>query len=238
MSNITYATLTRQDGLRNEMQAIANNIANVSTRGFRRESLVFSEFVQTSDTGDSALSMARAEGRIIDRGQGQLGQTGGQFDFAIEGDGYFLVATPEGERLTRAGSFQPSPEGDLVTPDGARLLDAGGSPVFVPPDAAAVSLASDGTLSVDGRALTQLGLFEPADPNTMIRETGLRFDPGVDILPVENPTIVQGFLEDSNVDPILEVARMIEVQRAYENGRNLLSSDHERIRALIETLGK
>jgi len=238
MSNVTYASLTRQDGLKNELQVIANNIANASTRGYRREGLVFSEYVQSSGEPGMSLSMARAEARIIDRSQGQISQTGGQFDFAIEGEGYFLIESPDGERLTRAGNFQPSPEGDLVTPDGLRLLDAGGAPVFVPPDATTVKLSSDGTLSAGGQLLTQIGLFQPADPNAMLRESGLRFDPGGDILPVEEPTLVQGFLEDSNVDPILEVTRLIEVQRAYENGRNLLSNDHERIRSLIETLGK
>ena len=92
--------------------------------------------------------------------------------------------------------------------------------------------------NADGQLLTQIGLFQPAAPTTLQRAPGLRFDPGGDILPVEEPTLVQGFLEDSNVDPILEVTRLIEVQRAYENGRNLLSNDHERIRSLIETLGK
>ena len=94
-----------------------------------------------------SLSMATCPCALhVDLAQGGLSQTGGRFDFAIKGEGFFLIETPEGQRLTRAGSFTPNAEGELVTPDGHRLLDAGGAPVFVPPDARAVSLAADGTL--------------------------------------------------------------------------------------------
>ena len=141
-----YTTLTRQSGLMREMQVVAHNIANLSTSGFRREGLIFSEHVVRMEDGES-LSMARGNVRHIDLSQAGLSQTGATFDFAIQGDGFFLIETPQGERLTRAGSFTPSPAGELMTPDGFRLLDQGGGPVFVPPGAANVALAQDGTLS-------------------------------------------------------------------------------------------
>lgn len=238
MANITYASLTRQSGLRQEMQAIANNIANVSTKGYQREGVVFSEFVAAAETADMSLSMGHAKGRVVDRTQGQLTPTGGQFDFAIEGDGYFMVETTEGQRLTRAGSFHPGPEGELVNPDGHRLLDAGGAPVFVPPDTVTLKLARDGTLSADETPITQIGLFAPEDPKAMKREAGLLYAVEGDTIPADDAVLVQGFLEDSNVDPILEVARMIEVQRAYEQGRNLMMAEDERLKSTIETLGK
>jgi len=240
LSNVTYATLMRQSGLRSELEVVANNLANLSTSGYRREGVIFSEHVAATGSRDLSLSMARAEGRIIDRSQGPLTRTGGDFAFAIEGQGYFLIETPDGERLTRAGAFQPGPTSELVTPDGYRLLDAGGAPVFIPPDAEQVKLAPDGTLSANGRELTRIGLYQPPDGASMTREAGLRFDPGGAPEPLEGDAakMVQGFLEDSNVDAILEVARMIEVQRAYERGQKLMSSDHEMLRSMIETLGK
>jgi flagellar basal-body rod protein FlgF len=85
MDNAIYATITRQSGLRSEMQVIANNIANASTDGYRKEGLIFSEYVKAMETRDTSVSMARAEARMIDRTQGQLAQTDGQFDFAIDG---------------------------------------------------------------------------------------------------------------------------------------------------------
>ncbi len=125
-------------------------------------------------------------------------------------------------RLTRAGSFRPGPAGELVTVDGYPLLDAGGAPLFVPPDATDVSLATDGTLSADGRPLGLVGLFLPEDPLDMTRTGDLRFATEGGVLPVEAPAIAQGFMEQSNVDPVIEVARMIEVQRAYEQGSKFL----------------
>ena len=120
-----YVTLTRQSGLMREMQLIANNIANASTAGFRREGVVFSEYVRRLDDAPS-LSMAHASARHVDLTPGETEMTGAAFDLAIEGEGFFLVETPQGNRLTRAGMFTPSAEGELVNPDGHRLLDQGG----------------------------------------------------------------------------------------------------------------
>jgi flagellar basal-body rod protein FlgF len=231
-----YTTLNRQSGLMREMGVVANNIANASTTGFRREGVVFSEFVAAMDQ-DPSLSMAHASGRHVDLSQATVSQTGGKFDFAIQGEGFFLIETPDGERLTRAGSFTPSAEGELVTPDGYRLLDAGGAPIFVPPDAKAVALASDGTLSANGEPLAQVGLWRPADPLALLHQSGTLFSAG-DLEPAEGATILQGMLEDSNVEPVSEIARMIEVQRAYELGQKFLDAEDQRVRGVIQTLGR
>ncbi|NHB76676.1 flagellar hook-basal body complex protein [Rhodobacter calidifons] len=231
-----YATLNRQSGLMREMGVVANNIANASTTGFRREGVIFSEYVAALDQGPS-LSMAHASGRHVDLTQATLSQTGGQFDLAIQGDGFFLVETPQGERLTRAGSFVPSPEGELMTPDGFRLLDAGGAPVFVPPQTRGVAVAQDGTLSADGQPVAQIGLWQPADPLSLRHQSGTLFSAG-EVEPAEGATILQGMLENSNVEPVSEIARMIEVQRAYELGQKFLDAEDERVRGVITTLGR
>lgn len=239
MDNAGYTTLTRQSGLLAEMRAVANNIANASTTGFRREGLIFSEFVQALAPGDPSLSMATANVRDTRLDQAQLTQTGGTFDLAIEGEGFFMIEGPDGAMLTRAGAFTPSPAGELVTLDGYRLLDGGGAPVFVPADTAAIAIAPDGTLSADGQPLAEIGLWLPDDPNDMRHRDGVRFDvPGGAQPAIEGGAILQGFLEGSNVDPIGELARMIEIQRAYEQGQAFLERDDERIRAVIQALGK
>lgn len=238
MPNTSYAALTRQTGLRQEIRVIANNIANVSTNGFQKKGVVFSEFVSQGESPEASLSMATAEAWMVDRSQGQMKQTGGSFDFAIDGDGYFPIETPDGVQLTRAGAFQPGPDGDLVTPDGYRLLDAGGAPVFVPPDAKTFRMSDDGTLAADDQILTQIGVLLPNDVNDLIRVGNTRYQTEGGTQPVEDVKIRQGFLEASNVDAVVEVSRMIEVQRAYEQGRNLLTSEHDRLKSLIETLGK
>lgn len=237
MDATAYVTLSRQSGLMNEMQTVAHNIANVSTTGFRREGVIFSEFVRVVQ-GGSSLSMARGNARHVDLAQAGLNQTGGTFDFAIQGEGFFLVETTEGERLTRAGSFGPNADGDLVTPDGHRLLDQGGAPVFVPPDARSIHLARDGTLSADGTPIARIGLWQPVEPTSLTRQTGTLFAARGGVEPLDDAVILQGSVEESNVNPVAEVARMIAVQRAYEMGQKLLDTDDQRIRAVIQTLGR
>lgn len=231
-----YTTLNRQSGLMREMAVVANNLANASTTGFRREGVVFSEYVAAMDR-DPSLSMAHASGRHVDLAQATISQTGGSFDFAIQGEGFFLIETPQGERLTRAGSFTPSAEGELVTPDGYRLLDAGGAPVFIPPDARAVAMARDGTLSANGQPIAQIGLWQPTDPMSLRHQSGTLFAAD-DLQPLEGGVVLQGMLEDSNVEPVAEITRMITVQRAYELGQKFLDAEDQRVRGVIQTLGR
>lgn len=234
MDNTTYTALTRQSGLLQEMQVLANNIANASTTGYRAEGILFSEHVKALGPDTESLSMATARVRDTVMTQGSLTQTGGTFDLAIEGDGFFLIETPHGQRLTRSGMFGPNDQGDLVTADGYQVLDPGGAPVFVPAGAGPIGIGADGTISANGAAIGQIGLVAPTDPNQMIRESGTLFDSrgGIDAAP--DGRILQGFLESSNVNPIQQISRMIEVQRAYELGQGFLEKEHDRIRSVID----
>ena len=237
MDNIGYTTLTRQSGLLKDISTVAQNMANMGTTGYRAEGVIFSEYVHNLDGTGPSVSMGHGAVRTTDFAQGTVFMTGGTYDLAIEGDGFFLLQTPQGDRLTRAGSFVASPEGSLVAPDGAVLLDAGGAPIVVDPAATAIAISSDGTVSADGNPVAQIGLWEPENPAAMVRAEGTRFDPGIPV-PMENGRVLQGFLEKSNVDPVSQIARMIEVQRAYELGQNFLDKEDERIRQVIRTTGQ
>lgn len=234
MENSGYTTLSRQSGLAREMQIVANNIANTATTGFRSEGMIFSEYIKPMDRGAS-LSMGQGNVRNTSFEQGALTQTGGTFDFAIEGDGYFLIETPGGERLTRAGAFSPSANGDLVTYDGFRVLDAGGAPLFIPPGAN-IAVSGDGTLSADGTPLGQIGLVRPIDASDLEREDGVMFRTEAGFEPTDSARVLQGFVENSNVNAVSQLARMIEVQRAYELGQSFLESEDERVRAAMKAL--
>lgn len=237
METASYATLTRQSGLLREMRVIANNIANANTTGFRQEGMIFTEYVTKGDLNKS-ISMAQGRVRNTSYAQGQIKQTGGTYDMAIEGDGFFLIDTDRGQRLTRAGAFTPSAEGTLVTPDGFTVLDAGGSPIFIPPQVNDLSIANDGTISTEGRPISQVGIVMPPDPKMMIREGNLMFRSDDGFTPVEEPRVIQGFVEASNVDPVLQVARMVEVQRAYELGQSFMEREDERIRTALDAFVK
>lgn len=239
MDNAGYTTLTRQAGLLREMASVANNLANMSTTGYRREGVVFSEYIQDLGRDAPSLSMASGGTRALNLTEGALQRTSAPFDLAIEGEGFFLVATPDGDRLTRNGSFAQSPTGELLTNDGYPLLDAGGTPVFAPPDARAVSIAPDGTLSADGQPLAQIGLWQPVEATDLTKAEGVMFSAPGGVAPATEPgAILQGFLEGSNVQPVAEVTRMIEVQRAYELGQGFLDREDERIRSVLRTLGR
>ncbi len=231
-----YTALTRQSGLMREMRVVANNIANISTTGFRREGVVFEEYITGGKDGPS-LSMATGDARVIDLSQAGLSQTGGAFDFAIQGEGFFQVETQDGPRLTRAGSFTPSATGELVTNDGYRLLDEGGAPVFIPPTSGQIAVAQDGTISADGAPLAKIGLWQAGDPLTLKHQAGTLFSANA-VVPAEGAKVMQGYLEDSNVNPVQEIARMIEVQRAYELGQSFMDQEDKRMRGVIDTLGR
>ena len=231
-----YVTLSRQSGLLHQMDSIANNIANISTSGFRREGVVFSEYITRAGDAPS-LSIGFGNTRVVDLSQAGVSQTNGSFDFAIQGEGFFLIDTPQGQRLTRSGSFTPGPDGTLVTAQGYPVLDGGGSAIFVPPDARNIAVAQDGTLSADGKPLAQIGLWQPSDPLSLTHQSGTLFSSsGVEA--AQGSKIMQGYLENSNVNPLTEIASMIAVQRAYELGQSFLDREDDRARNVIATLGR
>lgn len=236
MDNAIYAALTRQSGLMKEMGVVANNISNMNTAGFRREGVIFAEHLSALDRHGETLSMAHARGRLIDLRQGVLTQTNGSHDLAIEGEGFFAVETPEGTRLTRAGAFIPSAEGELMTADGYRLLDEGQAPVQIPAGASAVSIGPDGTLSANGIPFGRIGLFAAPEGSLLTHQGGTLFSLEGDPEPLDEARLRQGFLEESNVDPVFEITRMIEVQRAYELGQSFLDREDERIRSAITSM--
>ena len=235
-SSLPYLALNRQIGLRREMDMVANNVANLGTTGFRREGLVFAEFVRAAAPGES-LSMADLGARFASQRPGELTVTGGRLDIAIEGDGFFAIREGDETLLTRAGAFQRSPDGLLVTPSGARVLDDGGAPIFVPPDDPSLAVARDGTISTRDVPLGRIGVVS-APPETLSRVGGTAFRSSVEPVPVEAPRLRQGALEGSNVEPVAEIARMIAVSRAYEQMQGLMEDSDQRTRETIRRLGQ
>ncbi|MRX49246.1 flagellar hook-basal body complex protein [Paracoccus sp. S-4012] len=238
MDNAIYAGLTRQSGLLREMRVVANNVANASTTGFRREGVVFAEHLSATGAQGRAgtLSMGLARGRVADLRQGALEATGGRFDLGIEGEGFFMLQTPDGPRLTRAGAFLSDAAGNLVNGDGHLVLDEGQAPIALPPGARAIAVGPDGTVSADGEPVGRVGVFTVPDPAALQHRGGTLFEATAAPQPAEDTRLRQGFLEGSNVDPVFEISRLIEVQRSYELGQSLLDREDERIRAVITAL--
>ncbi|MEM0929750.1 MAG: flagellar basal-body rod protein FlgF [Pseudomonadota bacterium] len=235
MSDAITVSLSRQTGLLNELSVIANNIANANTEGYRTEAALFSEFVSTrADEPSVSMGALRAHFPVLD--QGALIETGAVFDLAIDGDGWFAVNRGGEVLLTRAGRFQTDSDGQLVTPDGDPVLDDVGTPVQLPPNAIEVAVSSDGTVTADGLGVAQIGILM-AEPEGLSRVSDNLWRNDGPVRFAEEARIRQGFLEGSNVSPVEEMARLIEVQRMYEAGANLGESEHDRILSLIEALG-
>ncbi len=239
MDNTVYAALNRQVGLFREMNIVANNLANMSTTGYRREAIVFSEFLHSPGSETGSLSIAHANGQATDLSQAGFIETGRSLDMAIDGDGFFLIQNEFETYLTRSGPFVQSANGNLVTPNGDSILDFSSSPIQIPGGIADLTIANDGTISGDGNPITRVGIWLPTDLSKVNRVDGVGFQVSIeDTVPSEDYQIRQGFLERSNVEPVEEVSRMIEVQRTYELGQSFLEKEDERIRNLLRTLGQ
>jgi len=125
-----------------------------------------------------------------------------------------------------------SAEGELINADGHRVLDDGEVPIALPPGTRHIGVGPDGTISADGQPAGRVGIFDQPDPARLRHEGGTLFAAeGAE--PAPAAVVRQGFLEESNVNPVLEIARMIEVQRAYELGQSFLDGEDQRIRAVI-----
>ncbi len=246
MDNPIYVSLSRQSGLMRELRVIANNIANSDTTGFKRESAVFSEYVHNLSTPEttlnagrgapqSSISMGRLAAHASDFESGSLRQTGGSLDVAIDGEGFFTVETPQGERLTRAGHLMTDSEGTLIQHSGYPVLDDGGGRIQIPQDVNLLAIGGDGTISADGVEIARIAIVT-TDPTQLVRDGDNFWTAGAPTQPLEAPRLMQGFLEGSNVQPVNEIARMIEVQRHYEAGQKLMDIENDRIKSVISTI--
>jgi len=241
MDNASYVSLTRQSGLMKELTSIANNMANANTIGYKREGAIFSEYIVAAQGGGSAtdpkesLSMGRLSAHASNMLPGSLRSTGGDFDVAIEGDGFFLVDIGGETQLTRAGHFMVSAEGILINTEGNPVLDNAEGQIQIPAEASRINIGYDGVLSADGAEIGRLGVVT-ADPDTLSRAGSNNWKAPDGFQPFENSKVLQGFLEDSNVQPVIEMARMIEVQRHYDAGQKLLEMEDDRIKQVITTI--
>ena len=237
MDNAGYVALSRQAGLLRELNAVANNIANVSTSGYRREGMIFAEHVKALEGGDPSLSIATMSHRYVDFRAGEIRGSDNPLDVAIDGEGFFLVETAGGPRLTRSGAFSINAVGELITTDGRRVLDEGGGALVIPPQSSSIAIGADGTISADGQPVGRLGVVT-ADPAFLVREGDTLFRAEQGFEPLPNAKVRQSALEGSNVSAVGEIARLIDVQRAYEAGQRFLQSEDERIRRTVRELGQ
>lgn len=243
MENALYVGLSRQMILRREMEIIANNIANMDTNGFKVESMI-----QKTDPSEPAVTLGgprpvkfvAPDGVARDFGQGVLTRTSGELDMAIEGKGFFQVQTPQGPRFTRDGRFTTDTTGRLVTQGGHAVLDASGGEIIINPEKGQVAVAADGSMSQGNEAVGKVGVYTFTNPGALEKAGDNLFRNGSNLAanPATESKLRQGFLEGSNVRPVLEITRMVEVSRAYESTTKMMESEAELSRRSVERLGR
>ena len=246
MNNALYVGLSRQMTLQRQMNIIANNIANSDTVGFKAEGLVVGEDVERPATKgfspigiNSKVSFVHDAGMGRDFAQGGLKQTGGTFDLALHGDGFFQVQTANGNRLTRDGRFTLNAQGQIVDGAGDPVLSSTGNPINIDPIKTAPQIARDGTISQDGVIAGKIGVFKVADRSQLSKQGDGLLDTGGQTPTADAPAKVeQGMIENSNVDPILMMTQMVSVSRAYEQVANMMSETGSLSDESIQRLGK
>jgi flagellar basal-body rod protein FlgF len=241
METPTYIALSRQMALRQQMDVVANNIANANTSGFKAEMMLMSEVDLPAEQG-TKLAYVQDFATARDFSPGTLRPTGNDLDLAIQGNGFFAVQTPDGVRYTRVGRFQLNGDGTLVTSQGYPVL-AGGSAVTIDPDDGPVNVAEDGSISTDhARNGTQLQVVGQHDVVDFANREALTpaqdnlFDAGTQAPTSATGKVAQRVLEDSNVNPIVEMTHMIEVTRNYQTVQRFLDDEHDRQRRAINSI--
>jgi flagellar basal-body rod protein FlgF len=243
LDNAVYVGLSRQMTLRRELDVIANNIANADTAGFKLESLLTRQEQARPASGMDGphpVTFVLDDKVARDFRQGTVHRTDGPLDLAINGQGFFKVSTPDGERYTRDGSFTMSPDGRLVTHQGAAVLDEGGGEITLDPLLGEVSIGKDGTVSQSGQNRGRVALVQFQDLTALDKSGDNLFKNTSNLQPEPATTssILQGNLESSNVNTVLQVTRLIEVSRTYESVTKMLNSTSELDRSAIQRLGK
>lgn len=230
----TSAMAMRQNLLRQDLTA--NNLANTDTVGYKRDRLFASELVMAQTQGNADRSQPNP-GRFTDLSTGALNPTGADLDFAIQGEGFFVVNDGDRELYTRNGHFQRTSEGILVDDLGRKLQGEGGDITLAP---GSTNLSADGELSVDGNVVDRVRVMRFEDASGLTKEEGSSFSApsGISAERIEIPVVRQGMLESSNVDAVREMVEMIATARAYEVNAKLIAAQDDTLRHTVGEIGR
>ena len=241
MDNATNIALSRLVAQTRAMDVTAGNLANTTTPGYRAERMVFSDWLsrQQSGTppGGGAIVYTQDRATYRDRQAGQLSHTGNPFDLALSGEGFFTVLGPGGPRLTRAGHFDLSTDGTVVDEQGDALLDITGKKLQITTADTRIAVAADGTVSSENGQIGKIGIVTANDPNRLQAEGGWLLNAGSSATtPVATPHIVQGAMEESNVQPALEVTRMMNDLRTFQMISQFVQTEADRQQNAIDRI--
>lgn len=237
MDNAIYITLSKQMAQFRQMDSIANNIANANTTGYKPESVLFHQYL-TDDLNQGKIAYTQDIGSYRNLTPGTLSTTNNPLDLALSENAYFVVQTPLGERYTRSGNFQLDGNNTLVTAEGYPVLDAGGQSIIFQEEDRNIVFADDGMLIVDGEERGQLNIASFDNEQFLENVQGTLFRSNVPPNGAQEFKLSQGVLEESGVQPVLEMTKMITTMRRVGSTSQFIESAYEMQRKAIETLAK
>jgi flagellar basal-body rod protein FlgF len=252
MENTLLVGLSRQVALERQISVVANNIANVNTTGYKSDTAIFEEYLRSPAHHDGFTGNDRRLSYVLDRatahnlGQGPVERTGNPLDVALDGKAFFVVDVNGNERYTRNGAFQINTQGQLVTNDGNPVMGTNGPITFQQGDQD-IAIGRDGTITVrEGNntniasARGKLRLVSFDQPQQLQKQGANLFAApnGVVAQAATNSGVHQGTIEKANVNGVAEMARMIEVMRAYTGVASMIQQLNDVRRASIERLAE
>lgn len=225
-------------------EAIANNLANVDTVGYKRDDMISRTFGEhllfavghgenryIGNAGSGVMALQT----VTDFSPGEFRQTGNPLDLALEGDGFFTVETPQGERLTRNGSFTLDSEGYLVNHQGYRVLGESG-PINL--KGADLAILADGTITMAGQEVDKLKIVKAQPGEALYKQGDNLYNGSGTWAEASNCRVHQGALEVSNVQAVIEMVRMIEVSRAYDTSQKVLAAHDSALEKAVNEVGR
>ncbi len=224
------------------MDVTANNIANADTPGYRTERVQFSDWIDKqpatggAPAGGTSITYTQDRATWREQQPGTLVHTANTFDLALTGTGYFTVSTKAGPRLTRDGRFGPTPDGTLADGNGNAVLDTAGKPIQLAAGDVQFTVASDGSISSESGQIGKIGVVQPTDPMKLKAEGGTNFASDAATKPVAVPGIVQGAIEQSSVQPVMEVTRMMNDLRQFQFVTQLVQAESDRQQNAIDKI--
>jgi len=221
MNSGMYSALSGNLMAMKRMDVISNNLANVNTPGYKKDKMLFESMLAGSANppavpqGSTADPILLKDNVIIDYSPGNVSQTGNNLDLAIDGDGFFVVSTPDGPAYSRQGNFRLSSDGTLVNADGFPVMGQGGA---IHIQGSKVDIDAQGVVSVDGNPVGTISVMDFPRPYNLTKSAGALFTPADPNMTPQAATagVRQGQLEGSNVETISEMVQMIETSRYYE----------------------
>lgn len=239
MSAIQYVGLSAQVALERRLTALSRNVANQTTAGYRAGGTRF-QAEMTRATGEPSIAYATSGAPYISRAPGPVTRTDNPLDVAVEGEAWLAIRTPAGQVYTRDGRMKILLTGELVTLNGHAVLDAGGAPILLDPDGGAPQIARDGMIMQGGAQMGAIGLFSIDERAHLTRYANSGVIPDRAPRPVLDFTaagIAQGYVEGSNVNPVLALTELITVSRSFESLAAILNRHESSLRKAIGALG-